>query len=119
MRQYSPRLRDDLGLTPPASNSLASTIASEVQALPREVLRGIRDEDVVGLQWRIDELVAFDGFMNFASQAQATSGSFAPLTRAQVVCQLYTVLFISATRAFPDSAGPQLPGRFSRSAASI
>src|SRR5437016_3391543 len=89
MRQYSPRLRDNLGLTPPASNSLASTIASDVQALPREVLLSIRDEDVVGLQRRIDELVAFERFMDFASQTQATTGSFAPLTRAQVVCQLY------------------------------
>ena len=50
MRQYSPRLRDDLGLTPSVSNSLASTIALEVQALPGDVLRSIRDEDVIGLQ---------------------------------------------------------------------
>jgi hypothetical protein len=91
MRQYFPRLRGDLGLTPPASNSLASTLASEVHALPSDVLRGIRDEDVVGLQRRIDELVAFERFMDFASQAQAASGSFAPRARAQVVCQLYTV----------------------------
>src|SRR5690242_9253365 len=91
MRQYSPRLRDDLGLTPPASNSLASTIASEVQALPSDVLRSIRDEDVVGLQRRIDELVAFERFMDFAAQVQASSGSVPPLTRAQVTCQLYTV----------------------------
>ncbi len=91
MRQYSPRLRDDLGLTPSVSNSLASTIALEVQALPGDVLRSIRDEDVIGLQRRIDELVAFERFMDFASQVQATSGSIAPLTRAQVTCQLYTV----------------------------
>jgi len=91
MRQFSPRLRDDLGLTPPASNSLASTIASEVQALPRDVLRSIRDEDDIGLQRRINELVCFERFMDFASQVQATSGSVAPLTRAQVTCQLYTV----------------------------
>ena len=49
MRQFSPRLREDLGLNPEASNSLASTIASEVLTLPREVLRDIRDGDVVGL----------------------------------------------------------------------
>ena len=91
MRQYSPRLRDDLGLTPPASNFLASTIASEVRALPPDVLRSVRDEDVIGLQRRIDELVAFERFMDFASQLQTSSGSLAPLTRAQVTCQLYTV----------------------------
>jgi hypothetical protein len=91
MRRYSPRLRDDLGLTPPANNCLASTIASEVQALPQDVLRAIRDEDVVGLQRRIDELVAFERFMDFAAQVQASSGTVPPLTRAQVTCQLYTV----------------------------
>jgi hypothetical protein len=91
MRQFSPRLRDDLGLTPPASNCLASTIASEVQALPRDVLRSIRDEDIIGLRRRIDELVAFEGFMTFASQVPTAFGNVAPLMRAQVTCQLYTV----------------------------
>jgi len=91
MRQFSPRLRDDLGLTPPASNCLAFTIASEVQILPHETLRHIQVDDVVGLKRRLDELVAFERFMDFASQVQATPGRLAPLTRAQVTCQLYTV----------------------------
>jgi len=91
MQQFSPRLRDDLGLDSSASNCLASTIASEVHLLPRHVLEKIRDEDLIGLQRRLDELVAFELFMDFASQVQATSGHFAPLNRAQVTCQLYTV----------------------------
>jgi hypothetical protein len=91
MRKFSPRLREDLGLAAPVSNSLASTIASEVAAIPREVLQAIRDEDTVGLKRRIDELSAFEGFMSFAQQELAGRGSFAPLTRAQVVSQLYVV----------------------------
>jgi hypothetical protein len=91
MRQFSPRLREDLGLTPPTSNSLASAIATEIKALPGGVLRAIRDEDVVGLGRRLDELAAFEGFMDFAYQAQRTTGRCAPLTRAQVICQLYVV----------------------------
>ncbi len=91
MRQFSPRLRDDLGLTPPTSNFLASTIAAEIRRLPSEVLRSIRDEDEIGLQRRIDELVAFESFMTFANEVQITHKNFAPLTRAQVLCQLYTV----------------------------
>jgi hypothetical protein len=82
MRQFSPRLREDLALTPPTSNCVASTITAEVKALPADVLRAIRDEDVVGLQRRMEELVAFERFMDFAHQEQATSGVFAPLTRA-------------------------------------
>jgi hypothetical protein len=91
MQGYSPMLRDELGLTPPASNCLASTIASEVLALPRDILLSIRDEDMVGLQRRVEELVAFEHFMTFASQIQTTSGNYPPLTRAQVVSQLYIV----------------------------
>jgi hypothetical protein len=54
MQPFSPRLRDDLRLTPPASNHLASTIAADVLALPHEALRAIRDSDRIGLQRRID-----------------------------------------------------------------
>jgi hypothetical protein len=110
MRQYSPGLRDDLGLTPPASNSPASTIASEVQAMPSEVLRRIRDEDVVGLQRRIDELVAFEKFMDFATQAQASSGAFPPLVRAQVVCQLYIVFVYLGDACFSRLRKCAVPG---------
>ena len=91
MRQYSPMLRDELGLTPPASNELASTIAAEVRSLPSAALRSIRDGDLVGLHRRLEELVAFERFMDFATQIQASSGVCPPLTRAQVVYQLYTV----------------------------
>jgi hypothetical protein len=68
MRQYSPRLRDDLGSTPVASNCLASTLAAEIRSLPVELLRSIRNEDAIGLQHRIDELLAFEQFMEFAYQ---------------------------------------------------
>jgi hypothetical protein len=100
MRQFSPRLREDLSLTPPTSNCLASTIAAEVKALPADVLRAIRDEDVVGLRHRTEELVAFERFMDFARQEQAKSGVFPPLTRAQVVCQLYVVFIYLGDACF-------------------
>src|SRR5262249_19153768 len=91
MRQYSPMLRDELGLTPPTSNELASTIAAEVRLLPLEALRTIRAEDLIGLQRRLDELVAFEHFMDFATQVLESSGPCPPLSRAQVAYQLYTV----------------------------
>jgi hypothetical protein len=84
MRQFSPRLREEFDLAPQASNRLASTLAFEVSVLPPEVLGGIRDNDMVGLQRRIEELTAFEQFMSLT-----TSDRFPPLTRAQVVCQLY------------------------------
>lgn len=91
MRNYSPRLRDDLKLPPIASSQLATTIAAEVKSLPSDVLRGIRDDDPIGLQRRIDELVAFEHFMDISNQVRTMIGNVAPMTRAQVICQLYTV----------------------------
>lgn len=110
MQKYSPRLRDDLGLTPPASNHLATTIASEVLTLPHDALCAIRDQDCVGLQRRIDELVAFEGFMDLATKIQSTSGSYGPLTRAQVAYQLYTVFVYLGDSCFSRLRKLALPG---------
>lgn len=90
MRQYSPKLRDDLSINAPESDNLASAIASDVRQLAPEDLRVIANDDLVGLKHRVEELFAFEEFMTIASEAQR-SGSVAPLTRAQVVSQLYVV----------------------------
>jgi hypothetical protein len=91
MRQYAPKLRDDLRIDFPFSNGLASAIASDVGCMSAESLLGIANNDMVGLSRRIDELVAFEHFMDFSHSWQATRGAWGPLTRAQVVSQLYVV----------------------------
>lgn len=91
MRPYSPRLRDELGLSPSASNQLATTIAAETATLPKDELSVMREQDRVGLQRRIEELKAFEGFMDLAVRVQSSTGALPQLTRAQVVYQLYTV----------------------------
>ena len=90
MRQYAPKLRDDLRIEAPLTDALASTIASEVGALPSDLLRRIASDDLVGLSHRIDELTAFEQFMDFGALFQA-GAAWGPLTRAQVVSQLYIV----------------------------
>ena len=108
MCQYSSKLRDDLSIPPQASRSLASSIAADVLALPPEVRRRIRDDDTIGLQKRVNELRAFEGFMDLAAELQRTSGSYAPLTRAQVICQLYVVFVYlgdACLLAAPQSSG--------------
>ena len=71
--------------------TLASTIAAETAALPQDELRTLQAQDRVGLQRRLEELKAFEGFMDLAAHVQSSTGALPQLTRAQVVYQLYTV----------------------------
>ena len=85
MHRYSPRLRDDLRIETAASNRLATTIAQECAALSPEALTEIRQQDVVGLDTRLEELIAFQAFMNLASSIPPHPS----VTRAQVITQNY------------------------------
>jgi hypothetical protein len=85
MRRYSPRLRDDLRIEAVASNHLATTIAHECASLPSAALTEIRDQDVVGLRSRLEELTAFQAFMDLAHSIP----SHPALVRAQVITQNY------------------------------
>jgi hypothetical protein len=85
MRQYSPRLRDDLRIEAAASNHLATTVAQECAALPSDALADIREQDVVGLRMRLEELIAFQAFMDLAHSIP----SHPAVVRAQVITQNY------------------------------
>jgi hypothetical protein len=85
MRQYSPRLRDDLRIEVDASNYPATTVANECAALPIEALTEIRAQDVVGLYARLEELTAFQSFMDLAHSIP----SHPSVVGAQVITQNY------------------------------
>ena len=85
MRQWATRLRDDLKIGPSESNCLASTISSEVSALEAATLNEIRSESPVCFSDRLDELVAFQAFVDVAHTV-TNSPAF---TRAQVIVQNY------------------------------
>src|SRR5258708_11360725 len=86
MQQWSTRLRDDLTIGPPESNRLATTIAKEVAALPDEVKQRVRDASQITLPIRIEELVAFQGWMDLIQASEPHP----VIVRAQVVYQNYT-----------------------------
>ncbi len=109
MRQYTSKLRDGLQIEAPFSDSLASAIASDVGRLSLEALRGIVSDDLVGLNRRTDELGAFEQFMDFGASLQTRKGASAPLTRAQVVAQLYIVFVYLGDACF--SKLRRLPSR--------
>lgn len=85
MRRYSPRLRDDLRIDSAVSNHLATSIAAECAALPPDAVVEIRAQDIVGLDTRLEELVAFQGFMDLVTSIPTRPS----VVRAQVITQNY------------------------------
>ena len=85
MQQWAPRLRDDLGISVEASNTLATTIAEEVRSLPEDLREDVFLSTPVALKERLDELLAFQSFMDIVSAIPNRP----PLTRAQVIVQNY------------------------------
>ena len=59
IQMWSTRLRDDLGIVPPESNRLATTIALEVRSLTAEAKQRVRDASQIPLKTRIEELTGF------------------------------------------------------------
>jgi len=86
MQQWSTRLRDDLRIGPPESNQLATTITREVAALSDEAKKRAREASQIPLRIRIEELVAFQGWMDLV---HVTTEPHPVVVRAQVVYQNY------------------------------
>jgi hypothetical protein len=86
MRQWSTRLRDDLKIGPPESNQLATTIRSEVDALPVDAKQRAEDASQIPLKIRIEELQAFQRWMDLVD---AMCDPDPGVVRAQVVYQNY------------------------------
>lgn len=86
LQDWSPRLRDDLGIGKEESETLATTIASEVHKLPGETLRGAGPDQQPLFKDRVDELTAFQAFMDYVHRAAAPGPA---IVRAQVILQNY------------------------------
>jgi hypothetical protein len=85
MSEFSARLINDAKLTPKMTEKLATSIAADVRFLSAERKLEIRLASPVPLQNRLDELSAFQDWMDYAKTI-----SLKPfLTRAQVITQNY------------------------------
>jgi hypothetical protein len=104
MRQWSSRLRDDLEILPPASNRLASAISVEVAGLSGEAKQRIRDTSPIPLEARIEELQAFQGWMDLVRQSEPHP----VVVRAQVITQNY-ICFVYLGEACFKVLGKELP----------
>jgi hypothetical protein len=86
MQLFSTRLQNDLKIKPVASEQLATTIAREVAALSEDSKQRIKEASSIPLKIRIEELSAFQGWMDLVRKA----GKVHPVvTRAQVAYQNY------------------------------
>lgn len=104
MKQWSSRLRDDLSILPPESNRLASTIASEVGFLSSEAKQRVKDASLVPLSARIEELRAFQGWMDLVHD----SNPHPVVVRAQVITQNY-ICFVYLGEACFNVLRKELP----------
>jgi hypothetical protein len=105
MRRYSPRLRDDLRIETASSNHLATTIAEDCAALPSHALAEIRGQDVVGRHTRLEELIAFQSFMDLAHSIPPHPS----VVRAQVITQNYVCFVYLGDSCFRFSRGTPHP----------
>jgi hypothetical protein len=85
MRHWATRLRDKIKLQSPETDVLATTIAREVGALSFEAKQRVRDASLIPLGARLEELSAFQGWMDLIQRSKPLPVA----VRAQVVTQLY------------------------------
>lgn len=105
MQQWSTRLRDDLRIGPPESNQLATTITREVAALSDEAKDRAREASQIPLKIRIEELVAFQGWMD---HVHARTEPHPVVIRAQVVYQNY-ICFVYLSESCFNVLKKELP----------
>jgi len=85
MYQWGAKLRDDLKISSDASRNLATTISIEISTLPFEAKQRIIGATPVPLSDRLEELQAFQNWMDYAKKIKDNPA----LIRAQVITQIY------------------------------
>jgi len=85
MREYAPRLTSELRLTGDVASKLATHISANVRFLTAHQKSQIRDASPVPIQDRVQELIAFQGWMELASEIKGDPR----ISRAQGLSQNY------------------------------
>ncbi|MBM4035114.1 MAG: hypothetical protein FJ291_25505 [Planctomycetes bacterium] len=85
MHRWAPLLRDDVGVPIEASNALATATDADVRILPREVRDAVVASTPVALRHRLDELRAYEAFMETTRSLEKRPD----VTRARVIVQSY------------------------------
>lgn len=106
MKHWSSRLESEVKLSLEAVSCLATTIASDVRFLPVEEKEKIKQATPIKLELRLDELKAFQVFMDQACYVRDNPG----VTRAQVIVQNYICFVYLPESCFRTLASVARPG---------
>ncbi len=85
MLAHSNALMREIGLSEDESKKVATLVAADVRFLPVEAKKEIRDATPIPVEIRLDELRAFQAWMDHASSVRGSP----QVTRAQVIVQNY------------------------------
>ena len=115
MGHYSALLTSQVRLSPATAEKVASSIAAEVRALSADQRFAIQNESPVPIAKRLEELSAFQGWMDLAHHLSPDPH----VTRAQVICQNYICFvylpeacFRLLAKVCPQGSVARLCGRF-------
>ena len=86
MKKWSDRLQEDVGLSQDKSICVATNIAIEVSGIEEKVKDEINNETTIPYDIRLEEVIAFQSFMDFAHKFALGNPGVA---RAQVITQNY------------------------------
>jgi hypothetical protein len=86
MRQWTPKLSNDLGVDPAAALSVATAVMKEVAHLPLSSKVRLKEKSVVPLELRLEEIVAFQMWMDLVRRQPHPPPE---MVRAQVIAQNY------------------------------
>ena len=82
---YSQRLETEVGLHSEECLKVATLVAADVRFLPSDIKGEIKSASPVPIKARLDELIAFQAWMDLASSNRTNPS----VTRAQVIVQNY------------------------------
>jgi hypothetical protein len=84
IQHYSSFLRDELKLDAAQSNRFATTISQDLESLSADAKAALKNSSIIPAKDRLDELVAFQGWMDTSLQVKHPS-----VARARVITQNY------------------------------
>ncbi len=110
MARFSARLQSEVGVDAEAAERLATTVSAELRFLPIEAKTEILSSSPVNIASRLDELVAFQSYMDQMRMAKRHPA----ITRAQVLYQNYVCFVYLGDACFTVLAKSAPAGSTSR-----
>ena len=114
LKAFEHQLMSDVKVSPEFASRLATTLAAEIRFLPVEAKQELLAHSPIGVSERYNELVAFQGWMDFAGSIKNPF-----VTRAQVVTQNYMCfvylsesLFLALRKLAPEGSQSKKCAKF-------